>query len=68
MADTAGSAGKRQPPAVREACDDLGSRRTAGGDLLQCRHVILSVLLVAAQKLKRHATTIEVAQLILELR
>jgi hypothetical protein len=68
MADTAGSAGKRQPPAAGQARDDLGSRRAAGGDLRQRRHVILSILLVAAQKLKAHTSTVQMTKFTLELR
>lgn len=67
-ADAAGSAGKRQPPAAREARDGRSSRRATGSDLRQRGRIVQPVLPVAAEKLETHASTIETGKVVLELR
>lgn len=67
-ADTAGSAGKRQPPAAGEARKGFGFGRAAGGDLRQRLHIVPPILPVAAEKLEADTAAIEPAELILELR
>lgn len=67
VADNAGSAGKGEPPPIRQVGHGLAFYGRIGGDAPERKRVLCSVVVVSTEKLERECAAIKVLQLADEL-